>query len=362
MISNSKLLTIGIPTYNRGFLLDTCISFLISDLGILANRVTIMISDNSSSDATAQISQKYIELYSDTIDIRYFKQEINVGVSKNLVSLFYRCETPYFMFLGDDDRLNSEFFPFLISTLESPILPSAVIQAKHKGKIRYGKTGYLEFNEAFKLFGEYGNAYSGVIDAKAAVKAIDSRNLRNKIEEIVWPQTVIAYLAMHDLKHRLVYITDQEIGFQFTEKTVNIANRSYWVRSTHDLTYAASVVDKEIGGNKAKSSFVRLGNICFANGVAAIVVASFTDKNGDSSEKLRTVLRRDYGIRGLPWRILLYISDKSPFFSEMMIGSGLFFLRMFDQNFKISVKSLKLDYQKRLEEFNIDKDRIGDWF
>jgi hypothetical protein len=46
----------------------------------------------------------------------------------------------------------------------------------------------------------------------------------------------------------------------------------------------------------------------------------------------------------------------------MMIGSGLFFLRMFDQNFKISVKSLKLDYQKRLEEFNIDKDRIGDWF
>lgn len=361
-IGLNKLLTIGVPTYNRAFYLDRFFPLLVSDLGNFASKVTLIISDNCSTDNTEAVCFKYINKYKNILNINYHRNVRNIGVSKNLVSLFYMCETPYFIFLGDDDRLNSSFLPKLISILESDIQPSAVIQANHRGKIRYGETGVLNFADSFKLFGEYGNAYSGIVDAKAAVKAIESRNLRLRIEEIVWPQTVLAYLAIYDQQPRPVYIADQEIGFQFTEKTINVTNRSYWVRSTHDLMMAAAMVDNAIGGNRARSSFVRLGNICFANGIAAIIVASFTEKNGESSEKIRVLLRKEYGLRGLPWRILLYFSDKSALFSEMMIGLGLFVIRMFDPQFTITVKTLKDDHRKRLEEFDREKDRFGDWF
>lgn len=362
MTRPSKILTIGVPTYNRGFSLDRFIPYLLEDMGPLAAKVTVIISDNCSSDRTQAICEEHISTLGDLADIRYFRQSENVGVSRNIVSLFYACETPYFMFLGDDDRLNAAFFPQLMALLESKERPSAVIQAFYNGGLRYGKSGLVDFGKAVQLFAEYGCAFAGVIDAKAAVKAIEQRNLRAAIEATVWPQTVMAYLAMNDQQPRPIYLAPEEIGFQFTEKTLNLTNRNYWVRSTLDLAIAAVLVDKGIGGFRARSSYVRLFNVGFAHGIAAITVAAFTEKNGESSAKLRTLLREEYGWRGIPWRMHLFLTDYSVFYSEITIGTGLFFLRMLNRDFKITVKSLKEDRRKRLAELDSERDRVGDWF
>ena len=76
MENKKPLLSICIPTFNRGDLLNDILSKYV-DNPQFDNDVEIVISDNASTDSTEDICRRYVEKYS---NIRYFKNEENINI------------------------------------------------------------------------------------------------------------------------------------------------------------------------------------------------------------------------------------------------------------------------------------------
>lgn len=108
------LLSICIPTYNRADLLEQVLQHLrfVNDFNFA---VEIIISDNDSSDKTADVVKSAM---SHLPMIRYFRQEKNVGGMENFVSVFRNSRTKYSVYLADDDRLIPENLEKIVAYLE----------------------------------------------------------------------------------------------------------------------------------------------------------------------------------------------------------------------------------------------------
>jgi len=98
----NKILTIGIPTYNRASDLDKCLSSLLNQVQEFEEYIEIFISDNNSEDQTSEIVQKYV---SSGFKINLFRQKQNVGMDKNFATLYEKCQTKYLWLFSDDDIL-----------------------------------------------------------------------------------------------------------------------------------------------------------------------------------------------------------------------------------------------------------------
>jgi glycosyltransferase involved in cell wall biosynthesis len=93
--------TIGIPTRNRApFLREALASATAQTL----RDIEIVVSDNASTDDTAQVVR-------DPGDprIRYLRNEADVGAVANFIRVAEATATPYFSWLQDDDAVHCEF-------------------------------------------------------------------------------------------------------------------------------------------------------------------------------------------------------------------------------------------------------------
>lgn len=104
------LLTIGIPTYNRGIYLEKCLAHIYSQIGDWPF-VEVFVSDNDSSDNTAEI----VKRYSNKPSLRYYKQPVNI-VAKNFDYLYDNANGDFVVDCGDDDYYTEGT---LISILEA---------------------------------------------------------------------------------------------------------------------------------------------------------------------------------------------------------------------------------------------------
>jgi len=114
-----KILTVLIPTYNRSKQLIKNLSMLSVFIrkNDLEDFVTILISDNCSSDNTHIKVQKFIEDNND-LKIILFKQKENIGLEKNALFVLEKAKTDYVMYLGDDDYIEEEYLVKVIKTLK----------------------------------------------------------------------------------------------------------------------------------------------------------------------------------------------------------------------------------------------------
>ena len=99
---SNKILTIGIPTFNRDTYLDKCLHEIVTQLNGFSDLIEIQVSDNASTDDTKLIIDKY---YSQEYDIKYFRHNENIGMDGNFYSLYQSCATKYLWMLSDDDFL-----------------------------------------------------------------------------------------------------------------------------------------------------------------------------------------------------------------------------------------------------------------
>ncbi len=93
------LVTIGVPTYNRSATLERA---LVSVLRQDYPAIEVIVSDNASTDATAEVCQR---LASQDRRVRYIRQPVNRGPTANFVEVLHQAHGEYFMWLGDDDWL-----------------------------------------------------------------------------------------------------------------------------------------------------------------------------------------------------------------------------------------------------------------
>ena len=102
-MKNNPILSICIPTYDRANLLKMAIGELIPQIIKFNNSVELIISDNCSIDGT----NKVVENARRYCPIRYYKNNKNEGMARNIKKLCNIYATGEFgWIIGDDDLIN----------------------------------------------------------------------------------------------------------------------------------------------------------------------------------------------------------------------------------------------------------------
>ena len=99
-LPSSALLTIVVPTYNRADKLALLLATLCSELQGLDSDVTVIVSDNASTDHTAEVTRA-MQAKWPALVVR--RQAANVGADENFCSCVDLLSSRYFWIIGDDD-------------------------------------------------------------------------------------------------------------------------------------------------------------------------------------------------------------------------------------------------------------------
>ncbi len=94
------LLTIIVPTYNRADCLALLLATLRSELAGLDSEVTVMVSDNASTDGTSEVTRAMQAEWPALVVRRQFA---NVGAEENFCSCVDLVTSRHFWIIGDDD-------------------------------------------------------------------------------------------------------------------------------------------------------------------------------------------------------------------------------------------------------------------
>ena len=114
------LLTIAIPTYNRAAKLDRLLCLIYNCEEISGVYCQILISNNSSTDNTTYVVDKYQKLFLErSVRLISITQKNNIGMSANFLEVYRNSESEYVWWVSDDDILVLDNFKELIKTLES---------------------------------------------------------------------------------------------------------------------------------------------------------------------------------------------------------------------------------------------------
>jgi hypothetical protein len=146
MIQKNKILTIGIPTFNRSAVLIKNIDYILS-LDIL-DKIELLVIDNNSHDDTFNIlCSKYQNKFT------FIKNESNIGFSKNTIKLFNCCKTKYLMWLSDEDFIYKENIYKLLDLLEQNdyyfLCPQFYLDKKlYRGKNKSAELSYGDLRSA----------------------------------------------------------------------------------------------------------------------------------------------------------------------------------------------------------------------
>ncbi|MGI8983239.1 MAG: glycosyltransferase family 2 protein [Acidimicrobiales bacterium] len=109
----AALVTVGIPTYNREQGLVRAVESVLAQTHV---PIDLVICDNASTDGTAQLCA---ELAARHPNIRYVRQDCNVGATGNFNRVFSEARGPYFMWLGDDDWIDVGYVAACLAALEA---------------------------------------------------------------------------------------------------------------------------------------------------------------------------------------------------------------------------------------------------
>lgn len=110
-----KSLSICIPVYNREEYIEETLDSIITQIDEeIESKVEICISDNSSTDSTGEICQKYLKEYS---YINYKRNSENMGADKNYYNSINMANGNYCWLLGSDDTLEKDSLRHIISEI-----------------------------------------------------------------------------------------------------------------------------------------------------------------------------------------------------------------------------------------------------
>ncbi|MBW4620076.1 MAG: glycosyltransferase [Cyanosarcina radialis HA8281-LM2] len=111
-MDNSKpLVSIGIPVYNGASTLRGAVESVIKQD---YDNLEIVISDNASTDETPSLCQ---QLCQEDRRFKYIQQSYNKGFTENFIEVLKYATGEFFMWLGDDDWLDSSYISQCVQVL-----------------------------------------------------------------------------------------------------------------------------------------------------------------------------------------------------------------------------------------------------
>lgn len=109
------LISICIPTFNRGRYLENCLLSIYKALSEVGKGVEICVSDNSSTDNTFEVIEKTRNL----MPIKYNRNAVNVGMARNIIKVVSMARGEFVWLVGDDDLLMPNGISKLIRLLKN---------------------------------------------------------------------------------------------------------------------------------------------------------------------------------------------------------------------------------------------------
>jgi glycosyltransferase involved in cell wall biosynthesis len=101
----AKLLSIGIPTYNRADELNRQLQWLANEIKGFEAECDVTIYDNCSTDQTSAVVDYWRSAFS-AVPLRYVRQPSNMGGLPNYASFLREATGTFAWAIGDDDPIN----------------------------------------------------------------------------------------------------------------------------------------------------------------------------------------------------------------------------------------------------------------
>ena len=146
-----KILSICMPTYNRGAVLDGALEALEKALKqIDSSEIELVISDNCSPDNTKEVVQKYKEkgLPIST----YIRNEENLGIIGNIKQCFKLAKGKYVWVLGDDDYIRQDTLKIILDKIRNKDYGLVHIHLEYVLANANFHTPYIEFEQVEEFF------------------------------------------------------------------------------------------------------------------------------------------------------------------------------------------------------------------
>ena len=102
MSGAKPLLTIAVPTFNRGKFLEICLANLVPQVVEASGEVELVVCDNASDDATQDVVNRYASSYP---ALRSLRNPENIGSDRNIARCFEIASGKYVLIFSDDDVL-----------------------------------------------------------------------------------------------------------------------------------------------------------------------------------------------------------------------------------------------------------------
>ncbi|NKC12697.1 MAG: glycosyltransferase [Gammaproteobacteria bacterium] len=142
-MSEQPLLSVFVPTYNRGKLLDLCLTRL-AELDTLGINYEVVISDNGSKDDTPEVVAEHARSRD---NIRYFRLPQTLNAFNNYINALSHTRGKYVTYLADDDRLIPAGVERYLAMLES----DPELQAVFADWIAYDDRNGCELHRNFNI-------------------------------------------------------------------------------------------------------------------------------------------------------------------------------------------------------------------
>lgn len=196
-ISNQKILTISIPTFNRGILVKELMDNITGEISKhhLENKVEIQVTNNASADDTESIIKNYASKYN---YVFYTNNGTNIGLGPNVLKSMFLANGKYCLLLGDDDRIKPDSLPPLISFLEKTPDAGLLLDTSTNKKDKEEKPVMLNLIQLLERYYYFmGNAGVFVVLSSYIKENYENRNFKGN--SFSWPQTQL--MIMSSYKH-----------------------------------------------------------------------------------------------------------------------------------------------------------------
>lgn len=299
MHSNSILLSICIPTYNRGVFLDICLSQICKQTKEFEDSIEVIVSDNCSSDNTEEIVHRFI---ASGHNINFVKNTENIGADRNFEQCFSTAKGKYVWIFGDDDILLDGSLKKIISICESGnygniYISNAWFQSDYKSEIPPGLShfDYTLYDNKDKYLRKI-NIMISFATANIFNKSLLPHNFNSKkylgtnLSQVHW------YLNCIFRSEKNIMINSQHLAC----KSGNTGGYSLF--ETFGKNFR-KICFNEANENEFENSFVsKIDNQLLTNFFPHYIILARSSKyNIFKNEKIRSVLEREFKYNLLYW-------------------------------------------------------------
>lgn len=250
-MDNEYLLSICIPTYNRAEKLKQCLSNIADDYNENSfDDIEIIISDNCSEDETLLI----VDVFKNILPIKYYRQNENIGVTRNVVFLGNTAKGKFIWHIADDDIVNPGVITKVIQILQDNkdinsifinyrTLSWGMWYSGESGLIKNGKQFIL--NNFEKLRGGFMFLTANVLLRDRLVdlyKKINIYNPRMLAISIIFPIVSIGNGPFYILDGENIVNNDLTVSWSQKKKEVAVRDRFECIECLEQFGYSRKEV------------------------------------------------------------------------------------------------------------------------